>query len=157
MQPQFKFHFVEPFDTILRPFVITTAYANAGGYPKAEWFLVIPDENKSIFCQVTRFNARSFQDSPIVLDEAFMLQEVYQQAELKLRQYVFEKYQARGLLEFFGTPYFIEAEAKALVHYWLRGECQDQLVRILQHTECEPLRSYLDSIVGLEPIARRDL
>lgn len=157
MQPQFKFFFVEPFDTVLRPFVITTAYTNSGGYVKAEWFLVIPGEKASLFAQVTRFDARSFEGSPVVLDESFMLQEVYEQAQLKLRQYVFEKYQARGLMEFFGTPRFVEAEPKALVHYWLRGECVEQISAIARNTDCQPLQSFLEAIGSLQPIVRRDL
>jgi len=155
MQPQFKFYFVEPSDTIVRPFVITTAYTNPGGYAKAEWFLAIP--GASLFAQVTRFNARSFEGSPIVLDENFMLQEVYEQAQLKLRQYVFEKYQVRGLMELFGTPRFVETEPKALVHYWLRSECVEQISAIARSTDCQPLQSFLESVVSLQPIVRRDL
>ena len=157
MEPQFKFYHIEPFDTVLRPFVVITAYSKPGCYPKAEWFLAIPDEQNSFFSQVTSFNAGSFEGSPIALDASFMLQEVYEQAQVKLRQYLFDKYEARGLLELFPTPRFVEGEPKALVHYRLRDECNHQLTSILRQTECEPLRSFMEAIGRLQPIVRRDL
>ncbi len=157
MEPQFHFYYVEPFDTVLRPFVVTTAYSKPGCYPKGEWFLAIPDEKNSFFSQATTFNTGSFRGSPISLDANFILQEVYEQAQVKLRQYLFDKCEARGRLELFPTPRLVEAEPKALVHYRLRDECSQQLTFMLKQTECEPLRSYLEAIQRLPPIVRHDL
>lgn len=157
MEPKFRVYFVEPFDTVLRPFVIATAYSNAGGYHKAEWFLAIPDQEDSFFGQVTRFRAGGFEGGPVKLDEDFMLNEVTDQAKGRLRQYFFEKYQPQGLLQPFGTPTLVPEDEKSLVHYWLRGQCQAQITKILENTGCTSLQTFLNSLTRLPQIERRDL
>lgn len=158
MQPQCKLFFVEPFDTILRPFVITTAYTNSRGDMRAEWFIVIPDGDATkLFAKVTWFDAQSFAGSPVILDETFMLQEVYEQAQKKLRQYLFAKHQGRRLVEFSGTLQLIETELKALVHYTLHRDCFEQIYGIKHKTACQPLQSFLEAIGSLQLSNCRDL
>ena len=157
MKALYKIHTIERFDTVVLPFVVTTVFSNPGGYPKGEWFLAIPDEASTFIGGQVNFDKRSFEESPIKLDEEFVLDEVLGQAENAYRQYVFDKYRDIALLNTMSVPKPIEAERKLLVHYWLRNKCLDQLQAIKRHTQCVPLQEYLEQVVDLEPLVLRDV
>jgi hypothetical protein len=55
-----------------------TAYSNAGGYRKAEWFFAIPDEKNSFFGQVTRFDEHSLEGTHDVPDVDGLLQSQFE-------------------------------------------------------------------------------
>ena len=62
--------------------VINTAYSNAGGYPRAESFVILPDD--TVFCHRLSFDVKSFPNTPIALDDDFMLEQALAQAKVDL-------------------------------------------------------------------------
>ena len=63
--------------------VIISAFFNAGGYPRAESFVLVPD-GKTTLAKRFRFDVKSFNDSPVELNEDFMLEQAlghYQKTE----------------------------------------------------------------------------
>ena len=64
--PQFKVYAAEIMPMGEVAVIITTAFANAGGYPRAESFLIVPDE---LCANSLAFDVKSFQDSPVELNE----------------------------------------------------------------------------------------
>src|SRR5438045_9435018 len=102
--PQYKIYAVEPMNFPTVPLIVTTAYANAGGYPRAEWFVAIPDEQSTFFAQRIRFDVRNFPAGPFQLDEDVMLREALDEASLKLRCFLNERREAAGHVSGFRSP-----------------------------------------------------
>lgn len=134
--------------------VIVTAFFNAGGYPRGESFLLIPDEKGTIFAKSLRFVVKSFNDSPVELNEDFMLEEALGQARVDLAAYVEEE--AKSLGEIDVSELIKPADVKLLVHLWVRGVCK-HLVEVYRQTECDLLRDVLRPILQLPKISISDL
>jgi hypothetical protein len=134
--------------------VVVTAFFNAGGYPRGESFLLIPGDKEPVFAKSLRFGVKSFPDSPIELNEDFMLEEALAQARINLANYVHDK--AKSLGEIDTSELIKPADLKLLVHLLVRGACK-HLVAVYQQTECEQLREFLRPILELPKIAIHDL
>jgi hypothetical protein len=130
--------------------VIVTAFFNAGEYPRGESFLLIPDEKGTLFAKSLRFVVKSFNDSPVELNEEFMLVEALGQARIDLAAYI-EK-EATSLDEIGISELIKPADVKLLVHLWVRGVCK-HLVDVYRQTECDPLREFLRPILELPKIS----
>jgi len=134
--------------------VIVTAFFNPGGYPLGESFLLVPDDKEPIFAKSLRFVVKSFPDSPIELNEDFMLEEALGQARINLANYIEDKAKSLGEIDI--SELIKPADVKLLVHLSVTGACK-HLVEVYRQTECEPLREFLRPILELPNISIRDL
>ena len=150
---QFKIYVAEV--TQLGPVgvLITSAFTNACGYPRAESFLLIPDQ-KTIISQKLRFDVTSFKDSPVELTEGFMLEEASQQGKIDLGLYLQERQDADGYSPPPNSPNVLEDNINLLVHVWVRRTCP-HLVEVYKRTECEQLKDAMSPILKL-PIMERE-
>ncbi len=154
---QYKVPTIEPFTTRAAPFIVTTAYTNAGGYLKAEWFLVVPDDRCTGFAQRACFTVKAFPPGEFQLDEDLMLQDALGQAKVRLSRYLDEQRAAAGERGGSRFPSIEESDKRFFVRYWIHGECVDSLERIRCDTECQPLTEFLRWVVTLPKIERQDL
>ena len=136
--------------------VIVTALKNAGGYWKAESFVIFPDPHEGKKFMELRFDARSFSSSPIDLNEEFMLHEAMGQARIDLGVHIHEKYSDHPFLLASSELEFEEAGINHLAHLRVR-ETADYLVDIRDYTQCDELAEALHSVLALPPIMRREL
>jgi len=136
--------------------VITAAYQNAGGYHKAESFLLIPNNEDSLYPRKLDFSVKSFSDSPIELNEELMLNVALDQAKCDLATYLEQRTKEGSSIGFVEAPKIKEDNDNLLIHLWLRGRIT-QLRDVYNKTECEALRGYLDIILGLPVITSKEL
>jgi len=155
--PQYKVFAVEPLGDATVPIIVTTAYTNPGGYHNGEYFVAIPDKECTFFAQRTRFSVKAFPPGGTVLDEDFVLREVLDQALLRLRTYVAQRGITLPPAVRTFRPDILEDTKSLLVHRWIRGVCQDQLVRIAKTTAHEPLTEFIRWVAGLETTDQTDL
>ena len=127
--------------------VIATAFTNAGGYPRAESFLLLPD-NQTFFAKKLKFDVKSFEESPVELNEELMLGEALQQAKNDLGVYFESRIEAGGFTPPPDSPNVAEANINLLVHVWIRGTCS-HLREVHKKTEYEPLAEAIRPILGL--------
>jgi len=137
--------------------IITTAYTNAGGYPRAEYFLIIPDDKCTGYAHRLFFDVQSFQDSPIELNEQLMLAEALNQARIDLRLYLAKSVQGSGIALPHAGPAIIEDNSNLLVHLWLRGKCAERIVEVASKTDYPPLKDLLRAIAKLPTISKQGL
>jgi hypothetical protein len=130
--------------------VIVTAFFNPGGYPIAESFVLIPGDKGTMFANRLRFDVTSFNDSPVELNEDFMLEEALGQARIDLAAHI-EK-EAKSLNEIDISELIKRADVKLLFHLWVRGVC-NHLAEVYRQTECESLRELLRPILQLPKIS----
>lgn len=154
--PQFKVYAAEVMPVGDVAVIITTAFTNPDGYPRAESFLIIPDEECTLCMKSLSFEVKSFKNSPVELNEEFMLQEALNQALVELRLYVDRLSEKKGFGLPCARPEFIEDNQNLLVHLWVRGRCFERLDKIARKTQCEPLHELLNRIVSSLPQIRRD-
>jgi len=134
--------------------IVTTAYFNAGGYARAEFFVLIPGEEALRAKDRLSFDVKSFHDSPIELNEDFMLDEALLQAKVCLSTYLEERYANTPHLIPPSSPPTLERDLNLLVHMWVRGD-STLIQEMYRTTEYEPLQDALRPIQGL-PSIRRD-
>lgn len=154
--PQHKLYAIEPWDTLAIPFIVTTAYQNLGGYPKAEWFLAVPDSDCTFFARRIRFNIKNFPAGEVELDEAFMLREAFEQAKSQLRVHLAKINVRRNFHVEPSTLIIREENEDFFVHCWVRNICKDQIANIAQKTEHEPLANFLNWVIDLPQIEVQD-
>ena len=155
--PQFKVYAAEIMPMGEVAVIITTAVANAGGYPRAESFLIVPDEQCTLCANSLAFDVKSFQDSPVELNEEFMLQEALNQASIDLRLNLAKLSKAQGIAIPHASPTIAEDNRNLLVHIWIRGHCFEKLNEIMQKTEFAPLRDFLLPLTKLPAIRKKGL
>ncbi len=156
-QPTFRIHLADPLGMVDTPFVITTVYTNAAGYPKAEWFLVVPEGKGMLFAQRNKLDHKTFPESRVKFDEELMLNEALDQAKLRLRRYILENKGSFAPL-LLAKPIEMQAsDHNHLVKLWLRGSCCGCLSEIRAKSECAPLIDTLVWVHGLPMLATDDL
>lgn len=155
--PQYKIYAVEPMGFPTVPLIVTTVYANPGGYPRAEWFLAIPDDESTLFATRIKYSVKSFPPGPFELNEDLMLREALDQATLQLRSYLFKMRKTDSPVSGFRTPDIREENKNLFMHYWIRGECLTQIEKITATTEFVPLKDDLDHVRSLPKLIRTDL
>ncbi len=119
--PTFNVHLADPYGFDESPFIVTTAYTNQGGYPIGEWFLVVPDNGGTLFGRRARLNHTAFPDGPVQFNEAFLLEEMLSQAQLRLRAYILKTKGADALTILGKRLDPLASDPNLFVHYWLRG------------------------------------
>ncbi len=155
--PQYKVYAVEPLGEASVPIVVTTAYANAGGYPRGEYFVAIPDKECTFFAQRTKFSTTAFPAGGVALNEELILREVLDQALLYLRTYIAKRGITLPPAAHAFRPEVREDNNNLFVHRWIRGACPDQLVRIAKTTEHQPLYDFIRWVARLDKVDYTDL
>lgn len=155
--PKYQIYLADPLGFSDNPFIVTTAYTNIGGYPKGEWFLVVPEEKGKLFAQKTRLDCKTFPEGPVVFDEEFLLNDMLEQAKLKLRAYIFETNGEKALGLLSKRLDVLPSNQNLFVNFWLHGNYRECLAQIQQKTECGPLAEFLGWVLDLPALSVRDL
>lgn len=153
----FQVHVADPIGFEESPFIVTTAYTNPGGYPKGEWFLVVPDGEGNSFAQRLRLEDNAFPEGPVQFDESFLLKEMLSQAKLRLRRYIMETKGKEALPLLAKRMDALPSDPSLFVNFWLRGVFADSLAGIRNMTECDPLRDFLSWVFELPTLRSIDL
>ncbi len=155
--PAFRVHLVDPLGSVDTPFIVTTAYTTAGGQPRSEWFLVVPEDKGMLFAQRNKLGLDSFPDGRVKFDDDLLLKEALDQAVLRLRRYILE---TKGSF----APLLLSSQIKPqttdhnyLVKLWMRGSYCGCLSEIRAKSECQALVDTMVWIHGLPMLAMEDL
>ena len=155
--PKYQIYLADTLGLSDNPFIVTTAYTNVGGYPKGEWFLVVPEGMGKLFAQRTRLEYTAFPEGPVVFDEEFLLNDLLEQAKLKLRAYIFETNSEKKLGLLSKRLDVLPSNHNLFVNFWLHGSYRECLAEIQQKTECGPLADFLAWVLELPALSVRDL
>ena len=156
-QSTFRIHQADPLGLADIPFIVTSAYTNAAGLPRAEWFLVIPENKGILFSQRNKLDLNSFPEGHIKFDEEFMLNEALDQAKLRLRRYIQESKGSEASLLLATATNVQVSDINHLVRLWMRGSCCGCLSEMRAKSECAVLVDTLVWIHGLPMLATQDL
>lgn len=156
-KPSFHVHIAERLCFVDMPVIITTAYTNPGGYARGEWFLIIPEKEKHLFAERTSLGFREFPKEPVTFGEEFLLNELLNQAKLRLHQHIIENkgIEASALLA--KHLDVLPSNQNLLVNLWMRGGYIECLKSIHDKTECEPLAEFIRLVFGLPKFSRQDI
>ena len=156
-QPAFRVHLAAPFGLVDTPFIVTSAYTNAAGLPRAEWFLVVPEVKGMLFSQRNNLDLKTFPDGRVDFNEELLLNEALDQAILRLRRYIRENMGDNAIM-LLASPTRVEpSDHSHLVKLWMRGSYCGCLSEIRAKSECTPLTETLVWIHGLPMLATQDL
>lgn len=157
LQPTFRIHLADPLGLVDTPFIVTTAYTLASGLPHAEWFLVIPEGKGILFAQRNTLDSKTFSDAHVKFDEALLLNEVLDQARLRLRRYILENKGDSATLLLAKPTELQHTDHNHLAKLWLRGSYCGCLSEIRAKSKCTALIDTLVWIHGLPMLASEDL
>ncbi len=101
------------------------------------------------------FDVKTFNDSPVELNEDFMLEQALGQAKIDLANYIEEKAKSLGGISDI-AELIRPADVTFLSHLWVRGACK-HLIAVYQQTECDVLRAAPRTLLNLPKISKRDL
>jgi hypothetical protein len=155
--PTFRVNLADPLGSVDTPFIVTTAYATAAGLPRAEWFLVVPEGKGMLFAQRNTLDDKTFPDSHVRLDEELLLDEMLDQAKLRLRRYILENKGSFAPLLLAKQIEVQPSDHNHLVKVWMRGSYCGCLSEIRAKSECTALIETLVWIHGLPMLATGDL
>lgn len=136
--------------------VITTAFKNAGGYFNGESFVVFPSPHAGKSFRTIRFEEKAFNDTPFELDEAFVLDEVFNQASIDIGLHIQNHYAEKPFLVPSGELHVTEKNLAFLAHMQIRGE-GGFLYEIIDETACNELRDALNPITALQRVSHRKI
>jgi hypothetical protein len=156
-QSTFRIHLADPLGLVDVPFIVTSAYTNAAGRPRAEWFLVVPENKGILFSQRNKLDLDTFPENRIKFDEEFMLSEALDQALLRLRRYILENKGSDAPLLLATATGAQPCDHHHLAKLWMRGSCCGCLSEMRAKSECAALIDMLVWIHGLPMLATQDL
>lgn len=136
--------------------IIISAFKNYAGFPRAESFLVVPGQTEIVSANKISFDIKSFDNSPVVLDDDFMLEEALTQAKIDLASYLEGHYDGAPHMIPLGGPEVRESDMKLLVHAWVRDDVYP-LNEVKGQTENEALREDLFWITQQEVLRKRKI
>lgn len=136
--------------------VVTTSFKNAGGYFKGESFVVFPAPHPEKAFQVIRFEEKDFHETPVELNDAFVLDELVNQARIDIGIHIQKNYSDKPFLIPPGELRITETDLAFLVHMQVRGEA-DFLFDIISNTDCNELRDALEPITALQRVSQRKI
>lgn len=135
--------------------IITAAYANPGGYPRAEYYLLISDEVNTLFANELRFEVKSFENSPVELNEEFMLSEALGQARIDLLLYLQQQAdQGKSVVQ--TNPMILDSNSNVFVQATIRGTFP-QLESVYRKTKCDLLLEVLEPRLRLPKLLKQKL
>jgi hypothetical protein len=155
--PVFRVLLAEPLGLVDTPFIVTTAYTTAEGLPRAEWFLVIPDGKGMLFAQRNILNHETFPEDRVNFDAESLLDEMLDQAQLRLRRYILENRGSFAPLLLAKQVEVQPTDHNHLVKLWMRGSYCGCLSEIRAKSECRALIDTLVWIHGLPMLTTSDL
>ncbi len=156
-QPAFRVHLVEPLGSVDTPFVVTAVYTTATGLPRGEWFLVVPEAKGMFFAQRNTLDHKTFPDIRVKFDEELLLNEMLDQAKLRLRRYILENRGSFAPLLLAKQLEVHHSDHNHLAKLWMRGSYCGCLSEIRAKSECSALIDTLVWIHGLPMLATVDL
>ncbi len=156
-QPTFRVHLVDPLGFVDTPVIVSTAYIDAKGYPKAEWFLVIPEEKGLLIAQRNKLDSTTFPEDRVAFNEELLLNEALDQAKLRLRRHILEHNEKISPLLLASPTQVQLSDHNHLVKLWMRGSYCGCISEIRGKSECVPLIDTLAWIHGLPMLAIGDL
>lgn len=156
-QPTFRIHLAAPLGFVDTPFIITTAYTNTKGLPRAEWFLVVPQDKGLLFAQRNKLDHNIFPDNRVKFDEELLLNEALDQAKLRLRRYIQENKTKLSPLLLATHTEVQPSDQDHLVKLWMRGSYCGCLSEIRAKSECPALVETLVWIHSLPMLTVGDL
>jgi hypothetical protein len=157
LQPTFRIHLADPLGLVDTPVIITTVYTLTSGLPNAEWFLIVPDGKGILFAQRNSLDSKTFPDSHVKFDEELLLNEVLDQAKLRLRRYILENKGDFAPLLLAKQIELRHTDHNHLAKLWLRGSYCGSLSEIRAKSKCAALIETLVWIHGLPMLASEDL
>jgi hypothetical protein len=152
-EPSFKTYRIESNVIGYPAFAICASY-RAGVYLKAEGFVLvqISDSETTSMAQRISFSNNAGPDCPVVFDEAFALEDALRLAEVDFSIYMHNRNFASSAPLTWPKKQFIEIAAHRLVGVWAYSALNEQLSRVRDTTQCEPLKEYLHSFSSLPTI-----
>jgi len=134
--------------------VFVTAFTNTGGYLKAESFCVFPPPHTEQAFVKLKFEKKFLEESPIELNEGFMLEEALAQARIDIDAHIEKHYSGKAFLIPSGGAQIREVGISFLVHLHVR-EAANFLWDIKDKTECEALRAAIAPVLVLPVISHQ--
>lgn len=156
-QPCFRVHLSDPLGYVDTPLIVTSAYTSAKGYPRAEWFLLIPEDKGVLIAQRNKLESATFPESRVLFDEELLLGEALDQAKLRLRGHILERKQKLSPLLLASHIPVQASDHSYLAKLWMRGSFCGCISEIRAKTECPALRDALVWIHGLPMLAVSDI
>lgn len=153
--PQFKIYSAEVRQFGEPAAIICAAFTNPGGYPRAESFVLLPDEKRSLRATQLSFSVKSFEGSPVDLNEEFMMMEALGQAKIDLGMHLHELQKA-GVPFVSASPAIVETNFQALVAGHVHGVLP-QLSAVHAKTELQELEDLLSWILKLPVLTKKPL
>jgi hypothetical protein len=153
----FRVYLAAPLGLADTPVIITTAYATASGQPRAEWFLVLPEDKCQMFSRRNKLDLPDSFDDHGIFDAELLLSEALDQAVLRLRQYALKKLPKTAPLLLAVPTETRPSDQRHLVKLWLRGSCCGSLSEMRAKSECSALIETLVWIHGLPMLSSDDL
>lgn len=136
--------------------VITTSFKNAGGYFKGESFVVLPAPHQEKSFRAIRFEEKTFNETSVELNEAFVLDELLNQARMDIGLHIQNHYGEKPFLVPTGELQITETDLAFLVHMQVRGEAKF-LFEIIDGTDCTELSDALAPITALQQVSHRKM
>lgn len=155
-KPDYRIYLADPLGFSDNPFIVTTVYTNAGGYPKGEYFLVVPEGNGKIFTQEVCLKLQVFPEGQVKFDEVFLLNDMLEQAKRKLRTYILQTQGDQALDLLSKRLDVMETSKNQFVNFWLHGSYHGCLREIRWGTQCGPLGEFLQWVFDLPTFDVRD-
>lgn len=121
--PSFKIHSAEVRRYGEPAIIITTADNFNARLWRSEYYVLIPDDPDEANALIARrldFEVEAFQDSPIVLNEEFVLNEALVQARIDLNLYL-RQHADQDKFIVLKTPTVVESDINALIGPRMRG------------------------------------
>lgn len=136
--------------------VVVTSFKNAAGYFKAESFCALPPPHAEQAFNALQFEQKSFEGSPVDLNDEFMLEEALAQARIDIAIHIEKHYSGKPFLIPLGELQLREVGISFLAHLRVSGTA-DFLRDIYNKTDCDDLRATINHILELPLISRRPL
>jgi hypothetical protein len=157
LQATFRIHIADPLGLVDTPFIVTTAYTLTSGQSQAEWFLVVPEGKGILFAQRNTLDCKNLPDTHVKFDEELLLNEVLDQATLRLRRYILEHKGDSAPLLLARQTELQHTDHEHLAKLWLRGSYCGCLSEIRAKSKCTALIDTLVWIHGLPMLATQEL
>jgi hypothetical protein len=139
-----SFYHVEPLFAVGMPLLITAVMRNQNHQWTGEMYLLLQDKDCMVIDIAVRVDGNAWPQGDATLDEAFLRQELEQQARWRFSVYREE----HGHDEKYGIltrPFdILEATPNALVAFWMQSPCGAKLELIRDKTSSEFLRKRIE-------------
>lgn len=140
--------------SIFPSFALCTANRQANGDIQGESFLILNVDEKRgpLFPLNIHFNARSFLEAGITLDESLVLDECLAQGLLTFNQTIWHRYQQGAHQAIMpSAPVVKSLELDKMLSIWASWRAQREISAVHNITANQELKSFLSSIMKVTP------